>query len=283
MATTIHFIDVGQGNMVLIQTASGKAFVFDCNVTDDNEARVLDCIADQIGEGTPLHAFICSHRDADHIRGVKRLHSRFPIRSIWDSGYPGTTTDSDEYRSYMDLRRQVGSKTIEKRKYYDYGRTRFRFMSAKDDRLADDANAQGLVLKIEQRNSGMDRVEGSTMLPGDSDASTWRDGVMQDYDRADVSSNILMAAHHGSISFFDDPDDQYYYKAHLAAIKPAMTVISVGPNNHGHPNDTALKFYREYSTGSNNGDKVYRTDKQGTMKLTLKGGGGWNLSIHECE
>ena len=198
-------------------------------------------------------------------------------------GTLGTTTDSDEYRSYMDLRRQVGSKTIEKRKYYDYGRTRFRFMSAKDDRLADDANAQGLVLKIEQRNSGMDRVEGSTMLPGDSDASTWRDGVMQDYDRADVSSNILMAAHHGSISFFDDPDDQYYYKAHLAAIKPAMTVISVGPNNHGHPNDTALKFYREYSTGSNNGDKVYRTDKQGTMKLTLKGGGGWNLSIHECE
>ncbi|MCG8360804.1 MAG: MBL fold metallo-hydrolase, partial [Kiloniellales bacterium] len=85
MATTVHFIDVGQGNMVLIATSSGKSFVFDCNITDDNEDRVLNYVANQIGEGKQLHAFICSHRDADHIRGVKRLHSRFPVRRIWDS------------------------------------------------------------------------------------------------------------------------------------------------------------------------------------------------------
>ncbi|MCY4120761.1 MAG: hypothetical protein OXG72_07555, partial [Acidobacteria bacterium] len=103
--------------------------------------------------------------------------------------------------------------------------------------------------------------------------------VLVDYWKRDVSSDILMAAHHGSISFFDDPDEATYYKDHLAAIRPAMTVVSVGPNSHGHPSRTALEYYREYSTGSDKGNKVFRTDTKGTMKLTLKSGGGWNLSV----
>ena len=74
MATTIHFIDVGQGNMVLVETADDKKFVFDCNLTDENEDLVLDYVARQIGEGRQFRAFICSHRDADHIRGVEKLH-----------------------------------------------------------------------------------------------------------------------------------------------------------------------------------------------------------------
>lgn len=278
MPTTIHFIDVGQGNMVLVEAASGSKFVFDCNITDDNEDRVLDYVANQIGEGKSLHAFICSHRDADHMRGVRKLHARFPIKTIWDSDHPGTTTDSSEYRAYMDLRRHLGSKIIEKQKYFDYGRTRLRMLSAKDDRLASNANAQGIVIKVEQRNEAMDRIEGSAMLPADSDAETWRLGILADYSKSDVSSNIMMAAHHGSISFFDDPNLTYYYKNHLAAIKPAMTVVSVGPNSHGHPDDTALGYYREHSTGSKQGKKMFRTDTKGTVKLTLHSGGGWNLS-----
>ena len=282
MATTIHFIDVGQGNMVLIEAASGKRFVFDCNITDDNESRVLDYVASQIGDGKSLHAFICSHRDADHMRGVKKLHARFPIGGIWDSGYPGTTTDSSEYRAYMDLRRQVGSRTISKCKYKDYGRTRFRYLSAKDDRLPADANSQGIVIKVEQRNAAKDRIEGSAMLTGDSCAETWRYGILEDYGKSHVSSNILMAAHHGSISFFDDTAvSNHNYTEHMVAIKPAMTIISVGPNSHGHPDKTALRLYRKYSTGSDKGNKVYRTDTKGTMKLVLKSGGGWNLSTHQ--
>ena len=280
MATIIHFVDVGQGNMVLIETDDGRKLVFDCNVKEDNEARVLNYIAEQIGEGNALHAFICSHRDADHVRGVKKLHARFPIQEVWDSDYPGTTTDSAEYREYMELRRRVGSNEIKKQTRKDFGRTRLRYMSAKDERLPDNANAQGIVIKAEQRDGGMNRVLGSAMLPADSDAATWRYGIMVDYGVPDVSSDILMAAHHGSISFFDDPrDDGHYYTKHLVAIAPAMTIISVGPNSHGHPNKNALQFYRKDSTGSDKGNKVHRTDEKGTMKLTLKSEGGWNLAV----
>ena len=72
MTTTVHFIDVAQGNMVLVQCASGTNFVVDCNITEENKDRILGYVADQIGSARQLHAFICTHRDADHMRASGR-------------------------------------------------------------------------------------------------------------------------------------------------------------------------------------------------------------------
>jgi beta-lactamase superfamily II metal-dependent hydrolase len=281
VATEIHFVDVGQGNMVLIKTDDGNRFVFDCNITQDNEIRVLAYVAKVFGKQNSIKAFICSHRDADHMRGVKKLHAQNPISKIWDSGYPGTTTDSTEYREYMQLRRAVGERVIKRLKREDYGKTRLRFMSDADERLPMNANAQGIVIKVEQRSQADDRCLGSAMLPGDSDAETWGDGILKDYATTDVQSSILMAAHHGSNSFFDIPNDQYWYTAHLQAIRPAMVIVSVGPNTHGHPKKEALVFYEQHATGADNGHKVARTDEKGTMKLTLKTEGGWQLQYNQ--
>ena len=278
MATTVHFVDVGQGNMVLIQCSDGTNFMVDCNIIEDNKNRVLNYVANQIGQRGHLQAFICTHRDADHMRGVRTLHHQFPIREIWDSDYPGTSTDTDEYRAYMQLRREVGSKVIQKRTRYDYGWTRLRMLSAKDNRLPDNANDQGIMLKVEELNSSKSGALDSTMLTGDGSYAVWKDGVMKDYATSDLSSDILMAAHHGSLDFFDDPSNRYYYETHARAIAPAMTVVSVGPNNYGHPDPIALGLYEKHSSGSNKGNKVLRTDKRGTMKLTLKSEGGWTLS-----
>ena len=281
MATTIHFIDVGQGNMVLVQCADGTNLMVDCNITDANDCRVLNYVAKQIGLGAQLRAFICTHRDADHMRGVRDLHKVFPIQEIWDAGYPGTTTDSDEYKAYMQLRRELKSYEIRRGFEIDFKWTRLRFLSAKDGRLPDNANDQGLVLKVEERNRDMSRALGSVMLTGDGSSAVWRDGIMRDYGSAEVSCDILMAAHHGSLDFFDHPDKRYYYAAHIQAMAPALTVISVGPNNYGHPDPVAVKRYSEHSSGSNQGHKVFRTDQQHTMKLTLKSDGGWTLSPNQ--
>ena len=179
----------------------------------------------------------------------------------------------------MRLRRLVGSTVKEKQRYENYGRTRFRYLSAKDDRLPENANAQGIVLKVEQRRSDLSTVESSTILTGDSDAATWKYGIMKDYLSEHVSCSILLAGHHGSITFFSDPaDKRYYYVDHMKAMAPDMVIVSVGENSHGHPDSQALVCYRNYSSGSSDGHKVYRTDQNGTMKLSLKSGGGWHLT-----
>lgn len=280
MSTLVHFVDVGQGNMTLIQCDDGSVFVFDCNLTAENKDRVLSYLADAIGWGSEIDAFICSHRDADHMRGVRELHSHFPIRKIWDSNYPGTSTDTSEYRDYMTLRREIGASVKRRLTRQDFGCTRLRYLSAADERLPDNPNAQGIVLKVEQRSLDLNQVCASAMLTGDSDAETWRGGILKDYSRTNLSCDILLAGHHGSITFFDDPaDDRYYYVEHVKAMAPAMTIVSVGPNPHSHPDSKALELYAKYSSGSNKGNKVHRTDKQGTMELLLKDDGGWSLKV----
>jgi beta-lactamase superfamily II metal-dependent hydrolase len=211
------------------------------------------------------------------MRGIKKVHEYFPVASIWDSGHPGTTTNSTEYREYMELRRAVGFEEKKKQTRQDLGMTRLRYLSAKDERLEMNANAQGLVIKVEHWNSIS--CGSSTILTGDCDAETWRYGIMNDYSTSDVSTSILMGAHHGSITFFDDPaDTQHYYTAHIQAIRPAMTIISVGDNAHGHPDKKAIELYEKYSTGSKQGNKVFTTQNKGTMKLTLKDD-GWSLNV----
>ena len=282
MSTTIHFINVGQGHMSLVECADGTNFVVDCNITEENADRVLDYLAAQIGAGTRLQAFICTHRDADHMRGVQVLHKHFPLHRIWDADYPGTSRDTPEYEAYMRLRRSVGSTVKEKQKYQDFGTTRLRYLSAKDNRLPSNANAQGIVLKVEQRTSNLSTIESSAILTGDSDAITWKEGILKDYPARDISCDILLAGHHGSITFFDDPaDKKQYYVSHMRAISPDKVIVSVGKNSYGHPDSTALDFYEKYSSGSGQGNRVYRTDQRGTMKLTLKAGGGWNLSANQ--
>ncbi len=270
----IHFIDVGCGNMTLIVLPEGSVVVYDCNITDDNKERVLKYVKNVIGSTGTISIFINSHRDADHMRGLKLLHSAHTIKQIWDTGVPGTTTDSPEYKAYMDLRRNVTCKDIEARTVSTFGEAKIRFMNSKWKDYSD-ANEQSIVLKIEYKGS-------SAMLAGDTNYRPWKEKILTHYADSDLRSSILLGSHHGSLTFFDDPsDEKNYYTSHIKKIKPDMTLISVGPNVHDLPDKKALKLYEDNSSGSDKGNKLYTTEDKGTIKLTLKDDGGWSLSLNQ--
>ncbi len=264
----IHFMDVGQGNMVLIQIPNSKTIIYDCNITKENEYDVLNYLDSKI---KGIDIFINSHRDADHMRGIEKLENRFGITEIWDSGVSGTTTDSSEYLYYMNLRRSVG-KEVEALNYWTFGDCKLRIMNSKNSNF-DDSNEQSIVVKLEYMSQGV-------MLAGDTSYRSWKEFVEKKYNDSDLSSEILLASHHGSISFFDDPNDEKnYYVSHIKKINPAMTIISYGDNNL--LDDKAVKLYKEYSKGSNQGNKVYTTLDKGNMLLTIKREVGWSLSSNQ--
>jgi beta-lactamase superfamily II metal-dependent hydrolase len=276
MSTTLHFIDVGQGNMTLIKAHSGKVILYDCNVTEQNESRVLGYLTRVLGTNSDIDIFINSHRDADHMRGIKKVHKRHPIGRIWDPGVTGTTPNSSEYRDYMELRRTVGSFEPKHKTYFDYDYTRLRIFNARNDNLDDNPNAQSIVIKVCEMNGTNDTELCSVILAGDSDAATWKE-IRSNYNDEDLSCNVLLASHHGSLSYFDDPADQYYYLGHLAAKNPEVTIISTGPNSHGHPEAKALEFYEKYSRGLSKGTKVLRTDSDGTIRVDIDNDGTFKL------
>ena len=136
MTTTVHFIDVGQGNMALVECTNGAKFVVDCNITENNKEKVIKYLADRIGKGSSLTAFICTHRDADHMRGVKILHDNFPLKSIWDNDYPGHQRTRPNIELICNSAgtwvRELSRRTRAK----PWVQTRFQYLSAKDSRLA---------------------------------------------------------------------------------------------------------------------------------------------------
>lgn len=46
---------------------------------------------------------------------------------------------------------------------------------------------------------------------------------------------------------------------------------------HGLPDSKAIELYEKYSNGSNKGNKVYTTEKQGNIKVVFNQSGEWTL------
>lgn len=261
---TCHFLDVGQGNMAVLIMPDNFVVVCDCNITNDNEASVFAYLA-RVVPSPRIGVFINTHRDADHMRGIRKLHAKYPIGRLYDSGVSGNT-DTVEYQQYMELRRTIPCYEVSDGTYiqaYPF----VRILNGKRAGLSE-INAQSIVIHVNHNGS-------SLLLAGDSDVEAWLKYIMQD-STARVKSLVLYASHHGSHSFFNADADKYYdYIKHIAAINPAITIISVGDGNpHGHPDPLAVAQYEKYSYGTvESGQKIFRTDKHGNMKLELHGQG----------
>ncbi len=91
--------------------------------------------------------------------------------------------------------------------------------------------------------------ETSFLFTGDIEEIAERDILASG---ADVSSNVLKIAHHGSSTSS--------IKIFLQAVNPEYAVISVGaPNDYGHPHDETLKMLELLEID------LYRTDLQGDL------------------
>jgi len=272
----VYILDVGYGNMALIMNPDGSRYVIDCNITNDNRDAILRYTKKVFGAGTPIDAFINTHRDADHMRGIADLHAQHPISRIWDTDVPGTTTDSPEYLAYMRLRRSVECVTIDPRKFVDKGFAKYRYMNGKWDDYTD-PNQQSAVVKIEYKTPSC-----SVLFAADTDYRPWKEKILPFYSDETLKSTILIASHHGSITFFDDPSDgQHYYEAHIKKVVPDVTLISVGPNVHGLPDQKAIELYEKHSNGTTQGDKVFMTQDKGHMKITLMDDGNCFLAFNQ--
>lgn len=269
MSTTVHFFDVGAGNMVLIQTDNGKNILYDCNVTEEDAFRILSYLCNAVGYECEIDVFICSHRDADHIRGIGLIDNNFIIREVWDNGHSTLNTDSDENKIYMRVREEVGHKELKAGDCFNFGNTKLEVLFAGDKTLPNDPNTQSTVLRVRHTDSDFG-INRSVLLTGDSDITSWRESIMLRYRSKILQSDFLLASHHGSYSFFGSTDDKTKpYTSHIEAISPILTVISADGRTHNHPDSIAESLYTNFSTGSLKGEKVVRTDIDGTMKLDI--------------
>ncbi|MFA5801468.1 MAG: DNA internalization-related competence protein ComEC/Rec2 [Thermoleophilia bacterium] len=231
----VSFLDVGQGDAVLIQVPGGATILVD----GGPGSKVNDRLAESGVER--LDAVVLTHPHADHLAGLIPVLEKYPVDTIIDAA---PASSSSMYRDFL---KQVGSRNLpyivaRSGQVMDFGELKLKVLHPTDNMKADDANANSVVLLAGYR--GLD-----ILLSGDAEGD-----VLTTLDLPQVE--VFKVPHHGS--------RDSSMKAVLEKLKPDVAVISVGDgNSYGHPAEDTMEKLRA------SGARIFRTDRQGTIRITL--------------
>ena len=301
-----YLIDCESGLMHLIVFPDNTVMLFDCNVTNKNEETIINFLDKHIPKRydkinhifyKAIDIFVNSHRDLDHLRGLKMINENFNIKSIWDSGQTGGNTDNDDYKYYMYLRRKLKEENEKNLivpvpsniELCTIGETKIFCLAAEEDFKEDYSNEIRQSAKIQHTNSMvllLVYANKKMLLTGDSDWKSWKEKIVPNFSKYSnnyENTDILIASHHGSRSFFTDEMNEHIdeevnpettYIKSIELIKPIITLISCGDyEEYHHPNKEALNLYKKWTSGG----QVYTTHELGTICGIITNDG--NISV----
>lgn len=247
----IYFLNVGQGDSILVITPDGKSMVYDGG---RNKDRAADLIT---GYGvTRLDLAVASHADADHIGGLEGIALRLKPKVFLNNGIPATT---QVYQRVLQAMIQVGAQgiVVSERVISLGNSVKLQVFNTPPGMGADDQNAHSIGVLLQY---GAFRA----FFGGDSESNT-EQGWLSLYRPLLGNLDVYKAAHHGSKSN-DIPE-------FLNWLRPQDVVIGVGtPNAYGHPTPEALALYQSVRAG------IWRTDQNGTVLINVKADGSYTVA-----
>ncbi len=238
-----HFIDVGQGDAILVTTAAGNMLV-DTSIKGVREE--LKAYLDAVGV-TELAYLVLTHPDADHIGNADYIIETYDIETVLLCGEVST---SKTYERMLTALENSKAEVVTPEPGYTFslGGLQNIVLAPNDD--YGDANEASIVIKSTFGST-------SVMLTGDAEHKSEED-ILKVWSAADLKCDILKAGHHGSSS---STTDEF-----LAAVAPTYVVISCGEGNtYGHPHQEILEKLE------NAGIKVLRTDLLGNIVFVSDG------------
>jgi beta-lactamase superfamily II metal-dependent hydrolase len=240
----VHFIDVGQGDSILVEGPTGKVMLVDAGTRSAGE-KVVSYLK-QAGISS-IDIFVATHAHEDHIGGFAAVADAFSIGEVYDTGYSHTTQTYERMLTIID-EKDIGFNLA-------HVGNRINLDSNLDipilhpGELLDDVNNNSIVLKLTHGQV-------SFILTGDAEAEA--EQLILNRGKSTLNSDILKVGHHGSRTSTSD--------AFLTAVSPEIAVIMCGEgNSYGHPHrETLDKLTRT-------GVEIYRTDIAGDIVVTSDG------------
>ena len=248
----VSFLDVGQGDAILIQTPNHQDILVD-------GGPGAQAISQQLSKHLPfwdrtIELVVLTHPHEDHLTGLLEVLQRYKVKQVLylDTSY--TLPDEQEWLNLIQ-QKHIKSTLAKAGQEIDLGTTDTT-MEVVNPTPGSTVPAMdnGIVLKLSDEKI-------SFLLTSDISADAEHDLITQ---RADVSCTVLKVAHHGS--------NDSSTAAFLAVADPKLAVISVGADNtFGHPGADTLRRLAA-AVGA---DNIYRTDKNGTVECITDGTRLW--------
>jgi competence protein ComEC len=255
---TLTFIDVGQGDSILIEFPKGKRMLIDGGgLYDDRFDTGKNVIAPFLWNKKirKIDTLVLTHPDPDHLKGLNFIASHFSIGQFWESGYRASS------EPYWQLEETLSKKKIERFSLNEatppltiHGVE----ISILNPPLRNDPyiaqkkssffNNNSLVMKLRFKNINI-------LLTGDIEKETEYRIIGKDLR---LKADLLKVPHHGSASSSTPP--------FLERVKPTYAILTVGERNIGRlPRPEVVNRYGQLGT------KIFRTDRHGAITVTTDG------------
>ncbi len=238
----VHFINAGQGDSTLIESA-GYYMLVDAGERDQGET-VINYLKSQ--GVTKLDYVIGTHPHSDHIGGLEAVIKAFPADTII---MPNKEHTTKTYENLLDtiIEKDLKLTLPKPGDQYTIGNAAFTIIAPNRD-YENNLNNWSVGIRL----SYGDR---SFILCGDAEKEAEADICANGLT---ISGDVLKVSHHGSST---SSSEQF-----MDQVNPQYAVISCGRNNdYGHPHKEVMELLNA------RGVKVYRTDQLGTIVAVTDG------------
>ena len=262
----IHFLDVGQADSILIELPDGKVALIDGGLATDTSEKAILRHLNALKIKT-IDYLIVTHTDSDHCGGLKRV---LECKNVLNAYLPATNAqDAGEAYAgfYQQLLEEDSAMHHAKRGLsMGNGDYTFVFLAPYQEAVEEDATTEETSLVVWLDYQGV-----SALFAGDAEATEEellvRDAQLGLFDNLGVelsSTEILKVSHHGSA--------YSSFLSFLHYLNVEVGVVSCGENNaYGHPAEATVENFATV------GADLFRTDKDGTVIVTVKPGIGYGV------
>jgi competence protein ComEC len=246
----VTFIDVGQGESVLIEFPGRKKMLVDGGGLPTGTFDIGESVVSPFlwSKGIrKIHYLVLTHAHPDHLYGLPAVARNFRIGEFWETFSPPDDVKYDELKKILG---DIPKKRV------------FGGFTSREDGIEIKALApkeeSSLIAPVDNEKSlAMKITYGSTsfLLAADTGMKTEQEILAAG---EDVKSDVLKSPHHGSKSSSSE--------AFLQAVAPQVIIISVGRGNrYGHPDPEILDRYHA------GGVQLFRTDVHGAVEVSSDG------------
>jgi competence protein ComEC len=238
---TIVFIDVGQGDSILVILPNTKTLLIDGGQREAS-GKVLSTLQEY--GLNHIDVVVATHPHADHIGGLVDVIKNVSVGQVLDSGRLHRGPFFENFLSAMETK-QVTLKSVREGDSINLDPTVKIEVLNPPSNLTKGVNNKSVVLRLEYG-------EFSALFTGDIEEASEARLVSRNATALDV--DVLKAGHHG--------DNASSTLPFLNAVTPEVAVISLGVG-YGYPHNEALE--RISASGT---EHLFRTDLDGTITVT---------------